>query len=211
MTNPSDSNAIITHRTPEKFSDYVAFYIVKFLRFFADLIFKKRYGHRAVILETVAGVPGMVGGMIRHLRSLRLCKDDGGWIKQLLEEAENERMHLMTFIKIAPPNWFERLLIILTQGCFFTIYLVLYILSPRIAHRIVGYLEEEAVISYTEYLYEVDNGSIQNIPAPQIAIDYWNLPSDARLKDLIIVVRNDEAGHREKNHQLANLIEEGSI
>jgi hypothetical protein len=43
-------------------------------------------------------------GMIRHLRSLRTMKRDHGWIPTLLEEAENERMHLMTFIKIKQPG-----------------------------------------------------------------------------------------------------------
>ena len=42
----------------------------------------------------------------------------------------------------------------------------------------IGYFEEEAVISYTEYLAEIDNGKILNRPAPQIAIDYWNLGSE---------------------------------
>lgn len=37
----------------------------------------------------------MVGGTLRHLRSMRLLKRDGGWIHSLLEEAENERMHLL--------------------------------------------------------------------------------------------------------------------
>ena len=38
----------------------------------------------AVVLETVAGVPGMVAGMWNHLRSLRKMKpDDRGWIKTL--------------------------------------------------------------------------------------------------------------------------------
>jgi hypothetical protein len=33
---------------------------------------------RCIFLETVAGVPGMVGGTLRHLRSLRLMKRDQG-------------------------------------------------------------------------------------------------------------------------------------
>jgi len=35
--------------------------VTKFLRLFADTFFAKRYGHRAVVLETVAAVPGMSG------------------------------------------------------------------------------------------------------------------------------------------------------
>jgi len=37
----------------------------------------------------------MVAGMLIHLKSLRKMQDDKGWIKILLDEAENERMHLM--------------------------------------------------------------------------------------------------------------------
>jgi ubiquinol oxidase len=73
------------------------------MRFFADTFFAKRYGHRAVVLETVAAVPGMVGGVLQHLRALRRMEGDRGWIHLLLDEAENERMHLMTFIQIAQP------------------------------------------------------------------------------------------------------------
>ena len=92
------------HTPPESFSDSFALFITKSLRFFADTLFRKRYGHRAVVLETVAGVPGMVAGVVHHLRSLRNMKDDNGMIKELLDEAENERMHLMTFIEIAKPS-----------------------------------------------------------------------------------------------------------
>jgi hypothetical protein len=64
----------------------------------------------------------MVGGALIHLKSLRSMEDDEGWIRQLLDEAENERMHLI-----------------------------------------------------------------------------WKLKPDARLRDVILVVRDDEAGHRDLN------------
>ncbi|WP_111640507.1 alternative oxidase [Marinimicrobium alkaliphilum] len=202
-TSPSD-DPLHPHHTPVGFSDKIAFRLTKFLRFFADSFFAKRYGHRAVVLETVAGVPGMVGGMIRHMRSLRRLEDDREWIHTLLDEAENERMHLMTFVEIAQPSWFERMIILLAQGIFFVSFFLLYVISGRTAHRLVGYFEEEAVYSYTEYLAEVDSGRIENIPAPQIAIDYWQLPAQARLRDVIIAVREDEAGHRDVNHHFAD-------
>jgi ubiquinol oxidase len=192
------------HRTPEDIRDHIALAFTKLLRFFADTFFSGRYGHRAVILETVAAVPGMVGGALQHLKSLRTMQPDHGWIKILLDEAENERMHLLTFIQIAQPNWFERLLVILAQGVFYNLFFVLYVLSPKTAHRVVGYFEEEAVFSYTEYLAGIENGTYENVPAPQIAIEYWKLAPDARLKDVVIVVRNDEAGHRDVNHDFAN-------
>ena len=195
-----------THHKPENLSDQVALAFTKFLRFIADTFFKKKYGHRAVVLETVAAVPGMVGGMLIHLKSLRRIKEDKGWIKTLLDEAENERMHLMTFINIAQPTLFERFLIMFAQFIFIVFYLMVYIISPRTAHRIVGYFEEEAVISYTQYLEEVESGKIENVNAPKIAIDYWNLPLNSTLKDVIKVVRDDEAGHRDLNHSYANIL-----
>ena len=191
------------HTPPESFSDSFALFITKTLRFLADTLFRKRYGHRAVVLETVAGVPGMVAGVLHHLRSLRKMEDDNGMIKELLEEAENERMHLMTFIEIAKPSKFERFLILLAQIFFGIFYTFLYIFFKKTAHRMIGYFEEEAVMSYSEYLAEIDSGKILNRSAPQIAIDYWNLESDASLRDVVIAVRADEAGHRDKNHEFA--------
>lgn len=191
------------HYVPKNFRDRFAYRLVKFMRFCADSFFKKRYGHRAVVLETIAAIPGMVGGMLKHLQCLRQIKDDHGWIHTLLEEAENERMHLMVFIYIAQPNFLERLIIIVAQALFFTFYLILYLCSPYTAHRLVGYLEEEAIISYSQYLQEVEEGRIPNIEIPSLAHSYWGLPENARLADLIKAVRDDEATHRDVNHSFA--------
>lgn len=192
-------------RTPADMSDRVAYFLTMTFRWFADTFFAKRYGHRAVVLETVAGVPGMVAGMWNHLRSLRKMEpDDRGWIKTLLDEAENERMHLMIFIEIAQPNWFERGLILLAQGIFWHFYLVLYVFFPTTAHRMVGYFEDQAVISYTQYLNRIESGAIENIDAPQIAIDYYGLRLDAKLSDVVKKVREDEQGHADVNHSMAD-------
>lgn len=193
-----------THYKPKDFSDRIALGFTKTLRFIADTFFAKRYGHRAVVLETVAAVPGMVAGAGLHFKSLRRMEDDKGWIKELLDEADNERMHLMTFIEIAQPNIIERLIILLAQAIFISFYAIVYLLFPKTAHRIIGYFEEEAVRSYTEFLAEIDSGKIENVPAPQVAIDYWKLDKDATLRDVVIVVREDEAGHRDRNHEMAD-------
>lgn len=198
--------ALERHHVPKDFRDRFAFALVRFMRFFSDTFFARRYGHRAVVLETIAGVPGMVGGVLQHLRSLRRLEGDRGKIRILLDEAENERMHLMTFVHIAQPSRLERWLILLAQGGFFNFYFLLYMISRKTAHRLVGYLEEEAVHSYTEFLAGVDNGTYADVPAPRIAIDYWKLSPDARLHDVIIAVRADEARHREVNHQLADAV-----
>ena len=196
----------VIHHVPHGFSDRFALGFTKLLRFSADTFFAKRYGHRAIVLETVAAVPGMVGATIQHLTCLRRMKDDGGWIRTLMEEAENERMHLMTFIEVAKPTYFERLVIQLAQGIFYIIFFLLYLVSSRTAHRLVGYFEEEAVISYTLYLKEIDEGRSPNVPAPAIARHYWKLGPDATLRDVVLVVRADEAHHRDVNHGFASTL-----
>jgi len=194
------------HHKPADISDRFALGFTKLLRFCADTFFARRYGHRAIVLETVAAVPGMVGATLTHLRCLRRMSDDHGWIRTLMEEAENERMHLMTFVKVAQPTVFERLVILGVQWVFYLAFFGLYLVSARTAHRVVGYFEEEAVISYTHYLREIDEGRSPNVPAPAIARHYWKLPDDATLRDVVLVVRADEAHHRDVNHGFANAL-----
>jgi ubiquinol oxidase len=210
VPEPAQTRTLDQHKAPEGLSDRIALRLVKFMRVFADAFFSKRYGHRAVVLETVAAVPGMVGGLLQHLKALRHIREDEGWIRELLDEAENERMHLMTFIHIAKPSLFERALIMGGQAIFFNAYFFLYLFAPKTAHRVVGYLEEEAVVSYTSYLAEVDAGRVENVPAPKIAIDYWKLPEDARLREVIVAVRADEAKHRDVNHGFADVLAAGA-
>ncbi|XP_047064285.1 ubiquinol oxidase 2, mitochondrial-like [Lolium rigidum] len=197
------------HHQPATMGDKMARWTVKAMRWHADLFFQRRYGCRAMMLETVAAVPGMVAGAVLHLRSLRRFEQSGGWIRALLEEAENERMHLMTFMEVSQPRWHERALVVAVQGVFFNVYLATYLLSPRVAHRVVGYLEEEAVHSYNEFLRDLDAGKIDDVPAPAIAIDYWRLPPGATLKDVVTVVRADEAHHRDVNHYASDIYYQG--
>ncbi|MBA4759025.1 alternative oxidase [Sphingosinicella sp.] len=204
MTPPLVDLAI--HHKPQGLPDRIALGFTKALRWTADTFFAARYGHRAVVLETVAAVPGMVGATINHLRCLRRMCDDGGWIKTLMDEAENERMHLMTFVEICRPTWYERAVIIGVQWLFYLAFFALYLVSARTAHRVVGYFEEEAVISYTHYLAEIDGGRSENVAAPDIAKRYWRLSDDATLRDVVLLVRADEAHHRDVNHGFANML-----
>jgi ubiquinol oxidase len=189
---------------PKTTGDSIAKAIVHFSARCADFLFKERYGERAIVLETIAAVPGMVGGLLQHLKSLRFITDDRGWIKTLLDEAENERMHLIVYSHIAKPTLFERILILIVQFFFYHLYLVLYLISPHVSHRVVGYFEEEAIHSYTRYLSLIQDGTIKNIEAPQIAKTYWNLPDNAMLIDVVKATIKDEMIHRDVNHQFAN-------
>ena len=189
----------------ERIRETLAMSMTKFFRFVADTFFAKRYGHRAVVLETVAGVPGIVAGVWLHLKSLRKMKTGyGPDIREMLAEAENERMHLMFFIEIAKPNFLERLLVLIAQIIFMIFYFVIYVISYRLAHKMIAYFEEEAVKSYTDYLGLVESGEVENVPAPRLAIQYYEMGSNAKLSDLIRHVRADEQHHSEVNHKYAN-------
>ena len=78
--------------------------------------------------------------------------------------------------------------------------------SPKSAHRLLGYFEEEAVISYTKYLEDIDKQLIEDIPAPENAIKYLNLPDNAILRDVILLVREDEAKCRDVNYNFADIL-----
>lgn len=146
----------------------------------------------------------MVAGMLIHLRSLRrMERGNGTMIQELLDEAVNERKHLMFFMEIAQPNRFERFLIVVAQFFFWHFYLVMYIISPSTSHKMIAYFEEEAVRSYDEYLELIKGGTIENVPAPTLAIEYYGLDDDAKLSDMVWYVRADERKHSEANHRMA--------
>ncbi|OCH85574.1 alternative oxidase [Obba rivulosa] len=224
----------IMHRDAKTFSDKVAVTFVRLLRWGFDIASGYKYKpvppgsnmsvqelrekgyvmderqwlRRILFLESIAGVPGMVAAVLRHLRSLRLMRRDGGWIHTLLEEAENERMHLMTFMTLRKPSIWFRAMVLGAQGVFYNAFFLSYILSPKTSHRFVAHLEEEAVVTYTRCIEEIEAGRIPewtNAPAPAIAKDYWRLDPDAKLLDVMYAVRSDESTHRFVNHSLANL------
>jgi len=206
----------ITHKKPTDWVDALALYTVRTVRFNFDWISGYSWRPlnaeiwltRIMFLETIAGIPGMLASTLRHLRSLRLMKRDNGWIHTLLEEAENERMHLLTAKQLRNPGPLMRAAVFASQGIFFNFFFVAYLMSPRFCHRFVGYLEEEAVRTYTHCLSEVDKGHIddwQTKAAPKIAKEYWKLPEDATMRDVIAVIRSDEAHHRNVNHTFADM------
>ncbi|GAB4823658.1 hypothetical protein N2152v2_010704 [Parachlorella kessleri] len=206
-----------THKPRETVRDKVGYAAIQALRWGFDRacgygpnMSERQWLRRMLFLETVAGVPGMVAGMLRHMRSLRSMRRDHGWIHTLLEEAENERMHLLTFLKLREPGPLFRSTVLLGQGVFFNAYTLAYILWPRCCHAFIGYLEEEAVRTYTHAVEEIDSGTSSishwaTTPAPDIAVSYWRLEPGATLRDVVLNVRADEAAHSFVNHTFAAL------
>lgn len=212
----SSEQVEITHVQPKTFSDKMANFYCRILRVVYDYVSGYRPGkmtenlyiRRFIFLETIAGVPGMVGGALRHLGSLRNLRHDGGWIHHLIEEAENERMHLLVFLRIRQPGIMMRISIVWTQFLFVIWYSIFYALFPKMCHRFVGYLEEQAVKTYTQAIEDLDNGKLplwENMKAPEEAIEYWGLGEKGLFRDMLISIRADEANHREYNHHFAEI------
>eukprot|EP01004_Peranema_trichophorum_P004816 NODE_3711_length_1301_cov_41.432937_g3246_i0.p1 GENE.NODE_3711_length_1301_cov_41.432937_g3246_i0~~NODE_3711_length_1301_cov_41.432937_g3246_i0.p1 ORF type:complete len:318 (+),score=60.33 NODE_3711_length_1301_cov_41.432937_g3246_i0:66-956(+) len=206
----------VTHEPPKDTMDQIAYACVKVLRWGFDTFSGYRFGklnelkllRRIIFLETVAGVPGMVAGSVRHLKSLRTMKRDRGWIHSLVEEAENERMHMLTFMYLAKPGVIFRNCVTIAQFLFWNTFFLAYLISPRFCHRFVGYLEEEAVRTYTHAIEAVETGELPlftNIQPPEIAMAYWKLPPNATIRDLLLNVRADEAVHRDVNHTFSRI------
>ena len=114
-------------------------------------------------------------------------------------------MHLLIWMQHTKPSQIERAFVMLAQGLYVVAYSVLMFVSPRTAHRAVGYLEEAAHTAYTEYLEAIDKGAIPNVPAGDLAKKYYRLPDDAMLRDVVLHVRADECMHRDFNHHLSDL------
>ena len=110
-----DWNIKLTHTPPQTFTDKLAFGAVKAVRLLFDTatgwngkITTDKVLNRTIYLETIAAVPGMVAAIIRHFKSLRTMQRDGGMIQMFLDEANNERMHLLTFVRMKDPGYVLR-------------------------------------------------------------------------------------------------------
>uniref|UniRef100_A0A7R9VSB6 Uncharacterized protein n=1 Tax=Pseudictyota dubia TaxID=2749911 RepID=A0A7R9VSB6_9STRA len=217
---PEDLDVKLTHVEPQTTTDKAALALCKLTRVVFDTttgwnrgsITTDKILNRAIFLETVAAIPGMVAAIVRHFRSLRQMQRDGGMLNMFLEEANNERMHLLTFIKLKDPGYIFRASVIGGQLAFGTMFLTAYSISPAFCHRFVGYIEEEACHTYTKIIEEIENapkGSDLAIwrteVAPAIARSYWKLGEDGKLIDMVRAVRADEAEHRDVNHAVSGL------
>uniref|UniRef100_A0A7S4IFY9 Uncharacterized protein n=1 Tax=Odontella aurita TaxID=265563 RepID=A0A7S4IFY9_9STRA len=215
---PEKLDVKLTHVEPESRLDKVALNAVKATRIIFDTatgwnrgsITREKVLNRTIFLETVAAIPGMVAAIIRHFRSLRNMQRDGGMLQMFLEEANNERMHLLTFIKMKDPGYLFRASVIGGQLAFGSIFFVSYAASPSFCHRFVGYIEEEACSTYTKIIDAIEQAPKDNELAawrtelaPKIARSYWKLGEQGTVLDMIYAVRADEAEHRDVNHTVS--------
>ena len=69
-------------------------------------------------------------------------------------------MHLFIFLTMRNPGVFFRVGVAVSQAIFLNFYMAMYLIAPNFAHRFVGYLEEEAVHTYSKCLEAIDSGKL---------------------------------------------------
>jgi hypothetical protein len=164
---------------------------------------------RLIVLESVAGVPGFLAAAVRHFQSLTLLKRDHGWIATLLEEAENERMHLIVCLTMFKAGRVTRFLVVSAQTILTPSLLLLYIVHPKAVHRFVGYLEETACHTYVNVIKKIGepgthlNREWSELMSPPLANAYWKLKDGSKWVDTLGCMMADETHHRDVNHTFA--------
>lgn len=210
----SELDIQLSHKEPDGFTNRLSFHAVKAVRFLFDLgtgwngdITINKIMNRVIYLETIAAVPGMVAGILRHFKSLRAMERDGGMLNMFLEEALNERMHLLTFVKMKNPGLILRSAVLGGQVGFGAFYGLAYVISPKFCHSFVGYVEEEACSTYTKIIKAIETApegselaAWRTELAPEIGKSYWHLGESGTVLDLMYAIRADEAEHRDVNH-----------
>jgi len=165
---------------------------------------------RLILLESVAGVPPFIMGGYRHFRSLRNMSYDGGRIFTHMEEAENERMHLIICMQLFEAAWYTKAAVVVAQILITPFCWFFCLLNPRYLNRFVGYLEELACETYGTVLEHISNPEKQlhvwnEMKAPPVAIQYYDLEEGATWPDTLKRIYADETMHRDVNHTFAGI------
>lgn len=219
MEEINDIRANMYKHKPNTISDHIANKVMYMLYHTFNWITGYRHkdptpesiGWRLICLESVAGVPGFLAAGFRHFHSLRTLQKDHGWIYTLLEEAENERMHLMICMQVFDASLLTRAMVISAQVIMTSALALIYSVHPKFCHRFVGYLEETAVHTYDNVITHTETpGTLlhtawKDLKAPPNAIAYYRLDPDSKFVDVLKCMMADEAHHRDVNHTFALL------
>ena len=215
----------LTHVLPARVGDHAAIVLVRLQRWFADRFARERYLHRATVLKVVAPSPAFAAAVVQHFSCLIRVRENSK-ARMLLSEAENHQRHLHILMELAKPNPAEICAIYICQVVQFFVYLGLFTVAPRFAHRLVGYTLEESAVMYTHMINDIDAGKVGELPGgrlPDSAFKYWGMahtPDDAAtshngeppvgwsVRHLALLIRADEMEHRDNHHKAANEYDE---
>ncbi|KAK7497595.1 hypothetical protein BaRGS_00011235 [Batillaria attramentaria] len=208
------AKGIKEHHEPHGPMERAAFQTAQFLRGLLDNI----AGYEPVpvhagkkiqkdVAQAVSCVTTAQAARAQHVRSMWKGEPDNGWCRALLLESDNERVHLLTALKITHANRLVRMGIITLQSVVSPFSFIAYVMCPKYCHRLYEYLQEESIKIYTQCIEDIEEGSMdlwKNQVAPTIAKKYWHLKDDATVEDVLKAIRADEDKHRCTHHMLAN-------
>lgn len=136
--------------------------------------------NKTIMLETLAMTPLFAASIVRYWRSLGGLRQDKGWVHALLDDSENERMHLTNWMMVKRPNLMMRAFVLAQQAFYVPMFMFGYTFTPKMAYRAIGYIEEVGLTHYRLLLREIEREgspvhSWNFIPAPQVSREYWNM------------------------------------
>ena len=203
----------ITHHVPTTPGDYIALYGVRCLRWVAHRTYRDRFLHRSFPLVALAPVFPLTsvvaahfGGVVRHSHYGPAHQERSS---RLLDELHNKEMHYAAMLEFASVRPFDRCFIAVCRALCHVVYAVASLIAPRMGYRFVAYLAEEATVTLTHFVNDIDTGHIADVPATPMCVTYWAMPKGGptggcSLRDVVLRLRTDAMTHRDWNHHRAN-------
>eukprot|EP00760_Papus_ankaliazontas_P011346 PhM_4_TR14726/c0_g1_i1/m.78878/K17893/AOX1, AOX2; ubiquinol oxidase len=208
MTTAQHETCNIVHHVPTTPGDYFALGLVRVIRAIANMSYRDRYIHRCFPLVALGPALPLASAAAHQLRTtLSMRKYDDAFNERclkLLEEAHNKQMHYATLCEFTSLTTGDRVLTTLAQffcSCFFWLFSFLF---PRVACRTLAYMAEEATVTLTHFVNDIDAGRIADIPTTTLCNEYWEMPPETTLRDAVLRMRTDVMVTRDWNHHLAN-------
>jgi hypothetical protein len=160
------------------------------------------------LTECFLGNSGLYGAMVAHSKSVFSQPAELGNVSRQLSEADNQRAAFRTVLQLRNPNLVVKVLTVMSQLVDAVFVVPCQAVAPRFSARVMGYMYEDALSLYTRVLRELEDGdlkSLQNKPAPIIAVQYWRMKSGATVNDAILAMRADKNHQMIINHTIASL------
>lgn len=174
----------LTHAVPARVNDHLCIRLVKALRWIADRLFRDRFLHRAVMLKSISGAPPAAAAVVEHMRCILKKNRDPRVSRTVMNEAECHQMHLKIILELTNLTLVERWLVLVAQALHFVVCFVIFVLSPRMGFRLMGYALEESSVILTHMVNDIDMDKIVVAhPPPVAALEFWGLQSHFRLPE----------------------------
>lgn len=190
---------------PHTLSDYMARYMVGFSRTFISVLLKHNFVLRAIISNTILSSFTLVLASKLHFKAVRNGLPNRDPIEDLLCEASGTHFHILVIKKISELSKFMKILLLIIQSVSNCFYGFISTFFPKTAHRTLGYMYEKSIADYSAWKDSITDGNIENMPASQMAIKYWELKSDSTFLNVLSSMIEDNVKYRDFEHARAEI------